>query len=71
MKHGDWVCLWCGRAAAFRRLCVETLAAIGDARSYAAAAFRRLCVETFSVNTTGKIFSAAAFRRLCVETKKP
>ncbi|SNU78712.1 Uncharacterised protein [Neisseria zoodegmatis] len=56
-------------AAAFGRLCVETLRVCSSGEDGMAAAFGRLCVET---SAFGRIFFgliAAAFGRLCVETQ--
>ena len=58
--------------AAFRRLCVETLASAALSAAVFPAAFRRLCVET--VVPLGRRAAVcrpfpAAFRRLCVETR--
>ena len=55
-------------AAAFRRLCVETLIDLIAESICSTAAFRRLCVETAAFGIVGVRFGAAAFRRLCVET---
>ena len=55
-------------AAAFRRLCVETLPLLCDGVGTTAAAFRRLCVETELAWLAIARREAAAFRRLCVET---
>ena len=58
-------------AAAFGRLCVETLGM--DVYFYdieSAAAFGRLCVETSIGSAFLFDFLAAAFGRLCVETKE-
>ena len=58
-----------GLPAAFRRLCVETLAIKSIiAAMPSPAAFRRLCVETFGIRSCTHDFHPAAFRRLCVET---
>ena len=56
-------------AAAFRRLCVETLIDLIAESICSTAAFRRLCVETAAFGIVGVRFGAAAFRRLCVETR--
>ena len=57
-------------AAAFGRLCVETLATLlVIAYNSLAAAFGRLCVETAKIAFADRLASAAAFGRLCVETK--
>ncbi len=55
-------------AAAFGRLCVETLAYAYSGVLVDAAAFGRLCVETVKdlLRNGGSV--AAAFGRLCVET---
>ena len=55
-------------AAAFGRLCVETLKADPIYHEVLAAAFGRLCVETPITISSKKTLSAAAFGRLCVET---
>ena len=54
--------------AAFRRLCVETLAKRAYLELCGPAAFRRLCVETDQATKRGVKCGPAAFRRLCVET---
>ena len=56
--------------AAFRRLCVETLAIDAFNALVPPAAFRRLCVETAFTYIKGFTATPAAFRRLCVETAK-
>ena len=56
------------KAAAFVRLCVETISAWGRLSAAAAAAFVRLCVETGIIVICDKDNIAAAFVRLCVET---
>ena len=56
-------------AAAFGRLCVETLFYHHVLRRILAAAFGRLCVETLAVVSLYFKCAAAAFGRLCVETK--
>ena len=56
------------KAAAFRRLCVETISAIRACLPSYAAAFRRLCVETWFLLGCFNHAEPAAFRRLCVET---
>ena len=59
-------------AAAFGRLCVETLSAAQRGLGLAAAAFGRLCVETASIRDCPLMVQvAAAFGRLCVETALP
>ena len=56
-------------AAAFGRLCVETMSDRWDLPERNAAAFGRLCVETKITLVSKPILSnAAAFGRLCVET---
>ena len=55
-------------AAAFGRLCVETLLNPVSHRFELAAAFGRLCVETYYLNLETENAIAAAFGRLCVET---
>ena len=55
-------------AAAFGRLCVETVAGGDGNERDKAAAFGRLCVETFRQYPKESEFLAAAFGRLCVET---
>ena len=55
-------------AAAFGRLCVETVNLAVSASSLIAAAFGRLCVETGARASGGYVGGAAAFGRLCVET---
>ena len=55
-------------AAAFGRLCVETLIAGFHVADEGAAAFGRLCVETMSKDEFNCNLVAAAFGRLCVET---
>ena len=56
-------------AAAFGRLCVETLNGKLNANEIMeAAAFGRLCVETVRRKTKRRASQAAAFGRLCVET---
>ena len=56
-------------AAAFGRLCVETLSLIAKTQNGTAAAFGRLCVETAAFGTDIAVLrKAAAFGRLCVET---
>ena len=55
-------------AAAFGRLCVETIHLLMWVIWLAAAAFGRLCVETFMENPYLDPVYAAAFGRLCVET---
>ena len=55
-------------AAAFARLCVETLLNIVFNDELVAAAFARLCVETALQESIEKNDEAAAFARLCVET---
>ena len=59
------------QAAAFGRLCVETLSAIHLLLQHlkVAAAFGRLCVETQSEIELNERILAAAFGRLCVETR--
>ena len=63
-----FLCRMC-RAAAFVRLCVETLCAFSQERLRCAAAFVRLCVETTLEEQNESDQKAAAFVRLCVETK--
>ena len=55
-------------AAAFGRLCVETMNGLPPRSCTQAAAFGRLCVETANAAPTAARISAAAFGRLCVET---
>ena len=55
-------------AAAFGRLCVETLTYGYDVQNLSAAAFGRLCVETIHILEAIDYVRAAAFGRLCVET---
>ena len=56
-------------AAAFGRLCVETLSITNGGCVWVAAAFGRLCVETLEMDVCQPYsLSAAAFGRLCVET---
>ena len=55
-------------AAAFGRLCVETIDTKIIKSANNAAAFGRLCVETFLVLRDCTVSEAAAFGRLCVET---
>ena len=55
-------------AAAFGRLCVETLKISLPRLKYYSAAFGRLCVETAMLTRTQNFRTAAAFGRLCVET---
>ena len=55
-------------AAAFGRLCVETLIPCDQLCTPNAAAFGRLCVETDEQNFFINAWKAAAFGRLCVET---
>ena len=57
-----------GVAAAFGRLCVETLLLLALAVYPLAAAFGRLCVETVVYRSCPLLSCAAAFGRLCVET---
>ena len=59
---------WLWAAAAFGRLCVETLFATPEFYQYGAAAFGRLCVETVAFFDLRFNCCAAAFGRLCVET---
>ena len=59
-----------GAPAAFRRLCVETVAPFSFSQSFRPAAFRRLCVETNGVSSAHTGADPAAFRRLCVETRR-
>ena len=56
-------------AAAFGRLCVETIAESENYKAVRAAAFGRLCVETLAMVRHEPLTSAAAFGRLCVETQ--
>ena len=56
-------------AAAFGRLCVETMKQNIIIVLLTAAAFGRLCVETFWLGFVLLVLAAAAFGRLCVETK--
>ena len=58
-------------AAAFGRLCVETVLEYARNVAKAAAAFGRLCVETRLSRNTMLHKQAAAFGRLCVETLSP
>ena len=55
-------------AAAFGRLCVETVKVVGTPSLFTAAAFGRLCVETAIAAYSKQEDGAAAFGRLCVET---
>ena len=55
-------------AAAFGRLCVETIDILNTVGWRVAAAFGRLCVETKGIIYVQPIDVAAAFGRLCVET---
>ena len=55
-------------AAAFARLCVETVFAFAMITPCIAAAFARLCVETSRHQQILRRRVAAAFARLCVET---
>ena len=55
-------------AAAFGRLCVETVTLSYSSWLAPAAAFGRLCVETNLYGLVTGIVAAAAFGRLCVET---
>ena len=55
-------------AAAFGRLCVETLSTVATGKYTGAAAFGRLCVETLMALLESEKADAAAFGRLCVET---
>ena len=55
-------------AAAFGRLCVETLSKRLNQSPIKAAAFGRLCVETVQYLMAFAKIAAAAFGRLCVET---
>ena len=55
-------------AAAFGRLCVETIIVIPVSHYLGAAAFGRLCVETSFLACVAQLIPAAAFGRLCVET---
>ena len=57
-------------AAAFARLCVETIFFSFFRLKNMAAAFARLCVETISWSRKLGYLRAAAFARLCVETAK-
>ena len=57
-----------GQAAAFGRLCVETMLQHLHYLAVMAAAFGRLCVETYLIITLPENLPAAAFGRLCVET---
>ena len=56
------------QAAAFGRLCVETIAYIVTILDSSVAAFGRLCVETKEAGQGSDTNLAAAFGRLCVET---
>ena len=56
-------------AAAFGRLCVETITIEKGFFSVVAAAFGRLCVETLLPLPGLRHLPAAAFGRLCVETR--
>ena len=55
-------------AAAFGRLCVETVITACESLVEMAAAFGRLCVETNYSLCLCSYRDAAAFGRLCVET---
>ena len=55
-------------AAAFGRLCVETMSLQNTRLHTCAAAFGRLCVETLLLAYFQSPLIAAAFGRLCVET---
>ena len=55
-------------AAAFGRLCVETMLSRQGGTQTEAAAFGRLCVETVPIRSRPQQLPAAAFGRLCVET---
>ena len=55
-------------AAAFGRLCVETISTGDYLDAGYAAAFGRLCVETSVTDGVKEPSPAAAFGRLCVET---
>ena len=55
-------------AAAFGRLCVETMQFKTAIDKNQAAAFGRLCVETVLIMSDNNLLWAAAFGRLCVET---
>ena len=55
-------------AAAFGRLCVETVWLSTCNLASCAAAFGRLCVETIIPKENPRLYFAAAFGRLCVET---
>ena len=55
-------------AAAFGRLCVETVLYPTISNFRRAAAFGRLCVETMRAIKLELMQQAAAFGRLCVET---
>ncbi len=59
-------------AAAFRRLCIETILLQHYIQKERAAAFRRLCIETRQWgHVIHSVIPAAAFRRLCIETLFP
>ena len=70
LKHSSRFPQSCGSdAAAFGRLCVETLITHHLINVEVAAAFGRLCVETNFTDVYSELGDdAAAFGRLCVET---
>ena len=68
LKQKSLISITKTRAAAFRRLCVETSLEMVKMNLQQTAAFRRLCVETSVKVWSYAICTAAAFRRLCVET---
>ena len=70
LKHGLSFMGWRHyAAAAFGRLCVETVAPAPYLPMRIAAAFGRLCVETRLFIAAASARFAAAFGRLCVETR--